>query len=158
MRRYTSAGQGTLLICLSVIRLLHALPGSHLPPLYRRKVARTAILVDTVQILMGVVACVLPAVTTRAELSDEGLMLILAAFAMLNVVANVWFSMSVARTEEQAKQELENEAEHGDRAAEAALHRLSDAENAVPCLDAGGFAVHDVTGAHSDRCDTVVHA
>ena len=120
--------------------------------MYRRKVARTAILVDTVQILMGVVACVLPAVTTRAELSDEGLMLILAAFAMLNVVANVWLSYFVATTEACVRGELREGVRRGLPHAKSTLRRLSNADE----RDTSTFHLQEalLDGAAGMRADT----
>ena len=88
--RYVAAGQGTVLIALSFIRMLHLPPGHDLPEKRRRRVVWKAYLADIIQVAFGVVACCLPHFVDAKAFSDNALLGVLAAFACINVAVNLW--------------------------------------------------------------------
>lgn len=114
-----AAGQGVVLISLSVIRLTHVLPGADLPDALRRGVQRFAVFADVLQIVMGTVCCVLPAIADEAQLGDVALLGLLAGFTGLNVCVNIVVRVVLQRAERQWDLELEEAANHGDAQAAA---------------------------------------
>ena len=121
-----ASGQGVVLISLSVIRLTHMLPGADLPDALRSRVQGPAVFADALQIVMGAVCCVLPAIADEAQLGDVGLLGLLAGFTGVNVCVNIVVRVVLQRAERQWDLELEAAAEHGDKQA-AACKRNRDA-------------------------------
>jgi len=117
--RYVAAGQGTVLIALSFIRMLHLPPGHDLPEKRRRRVVWKAYLADIIQVAFGVVACCLPHFVDAKAFSDNALLGVLAAFACINVAVNLGVRIMVQAAEDAYEAELQDHGDAGDKASAA---------------------------------------
>ena len=134
---------------------MHMLPGHDLPEDRRRWPRGFAVSADVLQIVMGVIAWLLPLMADDSQLSDTAMLGVLAAFAALNVTVNIAVRVVVQRAERAWCRELHSKAEHGDKTATSQLHdRAVAAVGDHMAME--GLALDAVTD--SDRVSQVARA
>lgn len=101
-RLYTAVGFGTVWICLSIIRAVHAPPGSQLPEVFSRGPRIAASAADTMQVAFGAALMVLPYVYDESRVSNIQLIGIAAVVSVINVCANVAVRLYARRAQKRA--------------------------------------------------------
>lgn len=117
-RLYMAQGFGTMLICLSVVRMMHLPPGNHLPEQFGASVKRLAYIADFVQVACGAFTILLPTLWTEEEVDNVTIVGICAGITILNASFNIMVRLRASRAERATDQWEAEQKKGGAEAAE----------------------------------------